>query len=161
MSPAFFLGGGAPVSDWRDLSIRDVEGLLEEWRQQAQQDERDAPQGSKLKGAADERYRQYSSYLLSLRRLTLFLTESAPKGAPSRFHVEPCPWCGRRVSLTEEAVWTCPADVRRDAPGWLPPPQDDIRELRRQRSVPTSCGRAYGLKCYADVPAHEECHRRG
>ena len=149
------------MNDWRDLSIRDVEELLREWRQQALQDERDAVQGSKLKGAADERYRQYDSYLLSLRRLLLFLAENAPKAPPSRFHVESCPWCGKRVSLTEETVWTCPADVRRDAPGWMPPSEDGIKELRRQRSVLTSCGRAYGLDCYPDVPAHGECHRRG
>jgi hypothetical protein len=149
------------VADWRDLSIREIEDLLEEGRQQALRDERSAVAGSKTKGTADERYQQYSSYLLSLRRLLMFLAENEPKTSRTRYRKERCPWCAKRVSVTEDTVWTCPADVRRDAPGWLTPAHSEIVDLRRKGSNPSSCGRAYGLSCYQDVPAHGECHRRG
>lgn len=171
------------MANWRDATLREVEKALEADMEFALRLERDAPAGSRSKTVADMRYRQDASALLSLRRVVALMLgngmlpprieitidletpEEAPEAVSEdpagRFHRDPCPWCGDPVSVDEKPFWTCPADVRRNAPGWLKPKSRKVPELSRVRAIPSYCGRKYGLVCYADVPAHEDCHKRG
>lgn len=87
-----------------------------------------------------------------------------PDGTTERrdaFHDAPCPACGNPVPLTEDAVWTCPADLSEDNP-WRQPSDPRITsELQDHAGVYSNCGEDFGFPCYEPVPLHAACYDHG
>ena len=72
-----------------------------------------------------------------------------------------CPCCHGVVLSTEDAVWTCPADLSEGNPHREEAHPDITEELQECEGVFSNCGEDFGFPCHEPMPLHEACYGHG